>query len=259
MLDESLIPCMVTPGERGSILQLPPGVAVIRRPRRDPNIIHHQKRETPPPIVAPVSENMDEIVKHIERHLGEPSTVFHELISTTVHIDVHIVPPNPGRPWVSLVTSGMSDLPMNAPEGAEAFRLAELMIRLPADWKLDEESMKDEANYWPLRMLKSLARFVHEYETWLSYGHSIPNGNPPEPFAENTPFTGVILSAPWYGDGEFASLKLADGNVIHFWSLIPVHSSEMDFKLEHGADELFERLASAGFGDIVALDRPAVA
>ena len=35
---------------------------------------------------------------------------------------------------------------------------AELAIALPADWKLDQESMKDEKWYWPIRLLKSLAR-----------------------------------------------------------------------------------------------------
>lgn len=38
----------------------------------------------------------------------------------------------------------------------------------------------------------------------LIYGHSIPNGNPPEPFAPGCPFTGVVLSPPWTGGEGFA-------------------------------------------------------
>lgn len=256
--DSPYIPCLVTPGTQGTIAQLPPGVAVFRQPAYDPNIIHYKASSSPPPLVAPVSENLDQIVKHITAHLGEPTRVFHEIISTTVHIDVHIVSATPEKPWISLVTSGMSDLPMNAPDGAEGFRFAELMIRLPADWNLSDEASKQEENYWPIRALKFLARFVHEFETWFCYGHTIPNGNPPTPIAPDLPFTGMILSPPWI-DGEFATLELSDGTPVHFWSLIPIHPSEMDFKLKHGADALFERLAAAGYTDLFDSGRPPVA
>ena len=250
---------MVSPGPSGSIVQLPPGVPVFKEQTYQPNIIHHAARSTPPPIVAPVSENLDAVENHITRHLGEPETVFHELVSTTVHIDVHIVRPSPERPWISLVTSGMSDIPMNAPEGAEEWRFAELMIRLPADWKLDQESLKSEENYWPLRWLKQLARLPHEYETWLSYGHSIPNGDQPGPFAQDTPFAGMVLCTPWIGGEELATLHLADGTPVHFWSLIPLHPSEIAFKLQKGSDALFEKLEPAGFSDLFDPKRPAVA
>lgn len=263
--DNPFIPCMATPGETGTIAQLPPGIAVFpERPYR-PNIIRHQPRTEPPPFVAPIAENENAIVEHIEAHLGEPSTVFHEIISTTVHIDIHIVPPTPRWPWVSLVTSGMSDIPMAVPEGAEEFRFAELMIRLPEDWKLPEgfapsdETARDESWYWPFRWLKFLARFAHEAETWLGHGHSIPNGDPPGPLADGVAFTGVVLSRPWYGGPNFATLKLADGAPVHFWSLIPVHRSEMEFKLQHGADALFEKLAADGYSDLFDPTRPPVA
>ena len=36
------------------------------------------------------------------------------------------------------ITSGMSDLPMSAPPGAEECRYAELMISLPPSWLLDK-------------------------------------------------------------------------------------------------------------------------
>jgi hypothetical protein len=257
-IDDPFIPCMATPGPSGQIAQLPPGAAVIRKPAYEPNIIHHKER-TEPPIVAPHSDNLEAVVNHIITHLGDPERVFHELISTTVHIDVHIVKATPERPWVSLVTSGMSDIPMNAPENAGDYRFAELMIRLPADWKLDEASIKTEEYYWPLRWLKTLARMPHEYESWLSYGHSIPNGDPPSPIAPNVPFAGMLLSMPWIGGEEFATLYLNDGTPVRFWSLVPLHPSEIDFKLQRGADAFFEKLAAAGYSDLFDPNRPAVA
>ena len=69
--------------------------------------------------------------------------VFHELISDQVHIDLHWVKPTAERPFHTLVTSGMSNLPMTTPPGAEEVRYAELSICLPADWKLSEEDFKE--------------------------------------------------------------------------------------------------------------------
>jgi hypothetical protein len=250
---------MADPRPDGPIQQLPPHLAVFTAPPGDPQIIRHHAPASPPPLVAPHSDNLEAIEKHIAEHLGEPATVFHEIISTTVHIDVHLVPATPDRPWVSLVTSGMSDLPMTAPEGAEDCRFAELMTRLPPDWPLTQEAFQDERNYWPLRWLKQLARLPHEYQTWLSYGHSIPNGDPPAPLAPGLPFVGVVLSPPWIGGDGFQTLHLADGTPVRFWSLVPLHPSEIDFKLRHGTGELFQRLAAVGASDLVDLDRPPVA
>jgi hypothetical protein len=258
-VDDPFVVCMAAPGPTGNILQLPSHIAVLHSPHPTQQFIHHTAPAQPPPLVAPHSDNLDAVENHIRAHLGEPERVFHELISTTVHIDVHIVPATPERPWISLVTSGMSDLPMTVPEGAEDWRFAELMIRVPADWPLSQEDFKDEANYWPVRWLKQLARLPHEYGSWLSYGHSIPNGNPPEPFAPGCPFTGVVLSPPWTGGEGFATLYLIDGTPVHFWSVVPLHPAEIDFKLKLGSEALFERLAAAGASDLVDLSRPAVA
>lgn len=62
--------------------------------------------------------NMEEIEAHIERHVGKISMVFHEVLSDIVHIDIHQIPPTDDRPYWTLVTSGMSDLPMSVLRGA---------------------------------------------------------------------------------------------------------------------------------------------
>jgi hypothetical protein len=131
---------------------------------------------------APPAETtaLEEISAHIALHLGEVKTVFHEIVSDAVHIDVHIVEPNGENPFVRLVTSGMSDLPMHLPEGVEAPRFLELMVTLPTKWMLDKESLKDDNWYWPMRLIKELARFPHKYRTWLGFGHTLPHGDPPK-------------------------------------------------------------------------------
>jgi hypothetical protein len=103
----------------------------------------------------------ERITAHLRRRLGAKGWVFHEIVSDLVHIDVHVVPPSRRHPYHVLVTSGMSALPMTVPDTFEdpaSFRFAELSMLLPPDWKLDEASLSDERFYWPIRLLKSLAR-----------------------------------------------------------------------------------------------------
>lgn len=200
----------------------------------------------------------DQITSHVERYIGPSPTVWHEIISSHVHIDVLAVEPDADRPWLTFVTSGMSDRPMTVPAGAEEYRYAELVILLPPDWPHGDESFKDERNYWPMRLLKSLARFPHEYETWLGWGHSVPNGDPPEPYAENTELCGAILLPALRLPEQFFELAVHDDKVIHFFALYPLYREEMDFKIRHGSEELIERFEKHGTTDVVDLRRPNV-
>jgi hypothetical protein len=133
-------------------------------------------------------ECIEETSIHIEKYIGKIHKVFHELVSDKVHIDVHWVKPTPERPYHTLVSSGMSDLPMNIPEHVGSTRHMELMITLPEYWQLDEEAFNNENWYWPVRTLTYLASFPHKYDTYFAWGHTIPNGNPAKPFAEKNCF-----------------------------------------------------------------------
>jgi len=199
--------------------------------------------------------SMDEISEHIEKHVGEIHMVFHELISDQVHIDVHWVKPTKERPYHTLVTSGMSDKPMSTPEGVEGCDYTELSICLPEDWKVSEEDFKDETYYWPIRWLKTLARFPHEYNTWLGYGHTVPNGDPPAPFADNTELTTMVLLPTILFGEEFFTLSL-ENKTINFFSLVPLYTEEADLKLKKGVEALFDGFDKYEVSDIVQIDRP---
>ena len=183
------------------------------------------------------------ISDHIEKHLGAPATEFHELISDKVHIDVHIIEPTDARPFYTLVTSGMSDKPMNVPAGAEELRYAELVICLPPDWPMSQEEWKkdEDGSYWPIRSLKFLARFPHEFDTWLCLDHTVPNGDPPEAFGQ-TKFCCAMLGAVSTAPQEFWHLKVNDEKTINFFGLYFIYREEMDLKMKKGAEALWERL-----------------
>lgn len=202
------------------------------------------------------SENIEEITRHIEEYIGPVKTVFHELISDIVHIDVHIVAPTPERNHYTLVTSGMSDKAMTPPAEYPDLKYSELMICLPPDWPMSSEEWKEHKNYWPVHMLKFLARFPHEYKTWLWSMHTLPHGDPPQPFAPDTNLCGMILLPPVTVRSEFQELKISDEKTIYFHALVPLHADEMDLKLKRGAEALFDGFNRNGVSELLKPGRP---
>lgn len=221
-------------------------------------IFRHERRKHDFEPAFGDSEAIEQITGHIDAHVGRPANVFHELVSELVHLDVHVVDPTPERDYYTLVTSGMSDRPMAVPEGAEEFRYAELLICLPPTWKLEQRDFKDEANFWPVRWLKMLARLPHEYDTWLAPGHTVPNGDPPRPFARNTGLCCALVADPVLFNAGFRRLYAGPEKTINFLALVPLYREEMDFKLRHGYEALAERLAEAGVTELLDVRRPNV-
>jgi hypothetical protein len=208
----------------------------------------------PPPEVL----GTETIVRHIERHLGPVEAVFHELVSDAVHLDVHWVKAAPARPVHLLVTSGMSDRPMNVPAGVDAPRLVELVATLPERWAIGTDAFGDENWYWPVRQLKTLARFPHKYDTWLGEGHTVTNDDPPQPLAPGTRLCGAILLPPQHAPAAFRELALGDGRSIRFLGVVPVYDDEMTFKTRAGTEALLERFRKAGITDAIEPARPSV-
>ncbi|MFZ5893346.1 MAG: suppressor of fused domain protein [Myxococcota bacterium] len=224
-------------------------------------ILRHAAADPPQGYAEMDSEAHNAIHEHLCTFVGEPANVFHELVSETVHIDVHIIPPSQDDNSYTLVTTGMSDLPMTAPAGAEDFRYAELLISLPSTWTpglLWKADFSDESIYWPIRLLKTLARFPHTYNTWLGYGHTIPNGDPPRPYADGTELCcALVMPAPTL-PREFARLAVRPGKTISFYAVVPLYESEMRFKLNEGTDPLLERLFDESVTEFLDPKRPSV-
>ena len=164
--------------------------------------------------------------------MGKAEAVFYEFISDTVYLNIHRVGPTAELPFFTLITSGMSDLSM---------------------------SVQDEAWYWPIRLLKILARFPHKHNTWLGWGHTVPNGDPPRSYAQNTKLSGAIILTPIFVPDGFDSLAIDERKVIHFFSVVTLYKQEMDLKLRSGTKTLLEKLVRADISGIVDVSRPNVA
>lgn len=231
------------------------GEKVERTPHGDVIYRHTDSKPFEPAFDNP---DVEQIQGHVDKYIGKVESAFHEFISNFVHIDILLVKPSPQRNFYTLVTSGMSQRPMKTPPGVQGCEYAELLICLPPDWPMTDAAMKDESNYWPLRWLRILACFPHEYDSWLWYGHTIPNGDPARPFAKNTGLAGIILAPPLLVPKEFGQLEINETKTIQFFSILPIYAEEMSYKLDHGADSLFDRMDQQKINELVDIDRPSV-
>ncbi len=210
---------------------------------------------------AQVGSHRQEVEAFLGRVLGTPEAVFHEIVSDLVHIDVHFVPPSPERDHWTLFTTGMSDRPMTVPEELDDYRFAELCVKIPSSWRFDLLQVTPpppdlERWYWPIRWLKTLARLPHDYDTWLSTGHTVPNGDPPAPFAEGTDLCAWLLLPPIAIPPEERTLRLPDGTLVNLYVLRAVHSDELALNLDKGMDALLARFDEAGVSEVLDLSRP---
>ena len=225
-----------------------------RRSKPKANLLRHDTPKEATELAQGNEWNISRFGKHIERCLGEYALVFHEIVSLHAHIDVHMVPPSKKRPFYTLVTSGMSDKPMNVPKGAEKFSYAELMLCLPPDWPMEEKNWKNRRNYWPIEFLKILARMPHEYDTWLFHGHTIPNGETARCFP-GTKFCCAFINRPVHVPVKFEKLKISKKKTINFYGVYFLYREEMDVKMTRGYDALAECLIRADASEFVDVNR----
>ena len=186
-------------------------------------------------------DEIDIIEKHIEHYYGNFEFVFHEKVSPDIHVDICLIPPSEECNWYTLVTMGMGAHLMNVPNQLKEEQLerAELVICLPEYWKLDKEHLKDEKWYWPIRLLKELARFPGENNTWLGWGHTVSYDGP---LSYTTELCASILINPPCGNIGGNTCTLPDGEEVNFYQIIPLYGDELEFKLKNGTQKLLDKM-----------------
>ncbi len=241
----------------------------------------HKKKQTKPPEVSPGGSTIyryktpedrgwqpprsvrcygEEVTEHFQALFpNRKAFVFHELISDLVHIDINILQPTEKDDYYVLYTTGMSDLPMTLPgeiADREDLKYCELYLFLPGGWNLgktgDLNSDLPASSYWPIGLLKFLARFPHDYKTWLGWGHTVPNGPQYAPLAEDVDFGGAALAQP----SCVPPLKSKDGAEVKFYMVIPAYREEIEYKLKYGMEELGKRFAEGGLSLVLDPHRP---
>ena len=191
-------------------------------------------------------EEMNAVEEHIQQYFGKFENVFHELDSPDIHVDICVVPPSEERDYYTLVTMGMGAHRMNVPEELAEYKLerAELVIALPGNWKLKHEDLKNERWYWPIRLLKTLARLPIASDTWLGFGHTMDNE---EDFAKGTKLCAAMLTGPQDTEDGSEVCILPSGEEVNFYQVIPLYREELEYKMEHDADALLDKMDGISF------------
>jgi hypothetical protein len=166
---------------------------------------------------------------------GTHSAVHHEVLPLIPHIDVYVIPPRSERGFFTLVTGGMSDLPMNSPAefGADARRV-ELVFYTDAE----------RPEY--VDLLRTLAHFTHDQRTWLHWGHTLPHGTPSTPIFGKGPLDTFYFMDSIIAEDHTLGERLAwAGDPVNLLWLVPITTAECALKLEHGSQallDLFQRV-----------------
>lgn len=194
----------------------------------------------------------DAVSNHLKKYFkSEDIFVFDELVSPDFHLDVYLVKPSSERPFYTLLTSGVSSFPMNVP--SPYFNpYMELMLCLPAQWPFNNDEWRCEANYWPIELLKDLGRYPHTHQTWLGFGHTIPESK--SSYLFNNGFTATVLLQSSILTSDFSSIEY-DGSEIDVFFPFPLYKEEYEYKKANGIESLVEKLAGSNLSEIVNLKR----
>lgn len=238
----------------GAFTTSPPPVASPLPILQDgPNFAPPQPRNDGDAIPA------DAIVRYVEDGLGSIAGQFQDARPLACAVDVAHIRPSEARPFHTLVTLGMSRRPMPVPAGILAPAHVELMLALPAPWPVDDGIAGRPEDFWPVELLRGLARLPETANTWLGSGHLISNGNPPQPYCEAIPFSACVLLPPLEVPSGFARGFPAAGRRVDFLAVIPLYANESETAARKGLPTLLRRLDRAGVTERLNVARPSVA
>jgi|GEM_PF-1501660 len=184
---------------------------------------------------------IDAVSSHVKDWISEDFTVLHEKKSEIVHVDVYCVPPSKDspcedRPFYTLVTSGMAELPMKPPPTSAGYTHGELIMFLPPDWPMDRLTT-DKAAQWPVQVMQRLARYPHQNDTWLWLGHSLSLGDLGVPGVR---FDSALLYFPYFLDAKKGNLAMEDGRNILFMGITLLYPEELELLRKENSTKLFD-------------------
>ena len=210
-----------------------------------------ENKETIPQYYYTEKE-MYKVSDYIEQQYGKYENVLHEIVSPDIHCDIVLVQPTEQQPYYKLVTMGAGAYQMNVPKElkSDVCDRAEYVIFLPEGWKIQSDKEED---YWPIRMLKTVARLTVNTEDWLYYGHTVNLTDDGSPVAQNTKFNSCVLLPSMNKEGQMVKpLKLGlFGKKVAFIQIFPLYQEELEYKMEHSLDEMMEIYGDEMINDLI--------
>lgn len=165
------------------------------------------------------------------RLFGKVHDASMEAVPLVPRVDIHTYfrTGSDGGRVCTLVTAGMSDLPMAIPAKAGVPRRVELIFYCS----------EPTAEY--VNTLRWLAHFPHDQKTWIGSGHTIPNGNPPAPFFGSSALNTILLLPSIVQRDRTLSEQLTlEGDPVHFLWVVPITGAECKLKLDRGTNAILD-------------------
>jgi hypothetical protein len=168
-----------------------------------------------------------------ERMMGrEYSHVHHESDLAAPHVDVYVFPPTDVEEFFTLITGGMSDLPMRMPrESSSDSPRAELVMFV------------SEPRQELFDVLQVLAHYPHEHDTWFGWGHTIPWSKPIVPGSR---LDTLLLAHSELQCADAGSGLVIEGHPVRLLQVFPITSAECELKSRQGAAALIDRFIERG-------------
>lgn len=209
---------------------------------------------------ANVIDRGQEIIKFMEQRFGPvDADGMQEIIPVMegISVTINVIRPNEFHPYLVLFTNGMSNLPMTVPAGQEAWRYAELVMHLPPDWVHPRDADSDPRWMWPIKWLRQMAYHPHGSETWLGLPAAlVSSDDPPVPLGPGTEQS-CLLMIPDFSNLD-PPLERSDGNLVHFYTVVPLYTEERDYELENGMVAFINRFSDRQVPITVDVDRPSM-
>lgn len=200
-------------------------------------------------------DELKEFEDYITKTFGEFDTVYHELYSPDIHVDIIIVPPSVKENYYKLITMGMGAYKMNVPKTLEDYNFdrSELIIFLPPEWNM---KFTDKEYGWIANNLKTISRIPIDENSWIGFGHTFSYSLDGDiPLANNIKFSSILLIDALSYNKKELHLNLENKGKINFYQLIPLYKEELQYLNRYGLEKLLEKLIKSELNIVVDINR----
>lgn len=203
-------------------------------------------------------EHSEWILEHLENfYTKDEITVFHEFFALDFKIHTYLIDA-PRHSFNILLTSGMSAMKMNVDneiENSKSLQFAELMLLIPKDIDFQTVYTGLYKNDWIISMLKQTAKFPHQYNTWLSIGHTIQATHDMKSYDDDkTTFVGGVVLPSVTFEEDFTQIK-KDGRIINIYSFFPLYKDELQYKIDNNYNALLDLIIAADSKEVLNPNR----
>lgn len=180
---------------------------------------------------------IDQREDHYEKFLGKiEDQIMHSTDDKVVHVDIYTFSPTDARPFYTLITGGMSDMPQFVPHDWNIAPRAEIML------------YTEKPQGWMYNVLKGLAEMPFDDQTFLSYNHTVPNGKPMT--AQHSLLTSYFFTHPILEKDGFTPFLVED-DFADILLMIPITEAERELAVSQGAETLVELFAEKDFDPVI--------